>query len=123
MKQSGIKILVVDDDHNLLDLLDDTLTSIGYEATGAADGFEALKKLEQQQFDLVITDIRMPGMDGFELLRRIRESYPILPVLFITGVELPEAIKRAAPDGFLMKPFRISHIERLIEDCLAPVKL
>lgn len=123
MNRSVIKILVVDDDHNLLELLDDTLTTIGYGAVGAVDAFEALEKLKEQRFDLVISDIRMPGMDGFELLREIRESYPGLPVLFITGVELPEAIEKAAPDGFLLKPFRISHIERLIEDCLTPVKL
>jgi len=118
-----IKVLVVDDDHNLLDLLDDTLATIGYESMGAADAFEALEKLKQQHFDLVITDILMPGMDGFELLRRIRETYPGLPVMFITGVELPEAIEKAAPDGYLIKPFRISHVEQLIEHCLSPVKL
>lgn len=123
MIRSGIKILVVDDDQNLLDLLDDTLTTIGYEATGSADGFEALEKLKQQKFDLVISDIKMPGMDGLELLREIRESYPDLPVLFITGAGLPETIEKAAPDGFLDKPFRISHIERLIENCLSAVKL
>ena len=123
MNLSGIKILVVDDDRNLLDLLDETLTTIGFDAQGAAEGFAALEKLKQKQFNLVITDIRMPGMDGFELLREIRKSYPGLPVLFITGVELPDAIEKAAPDGFLIKPFRISHIERLIEDCLSPIRL
>lgn len=112
------KILVVDDDLSLLDLLVDTLTSIGYQAVGARGGAEALERLKDQSFDLLISDIKMADVDGLSLLRSVRSLYPNLPVLFISGVESPEIIGRARADGFLAKPFRISHIEELIENTL-----
>jgi DNA-binding NtrC family response regulator len=118
MLKSDVQILVVDDDLNLRELLIDTLNTIGYAAEAAEDGIQALDMLERRPFDLVISDVRMPGMDGVGLLKKIRRHYPDLPVLFITGVESPEVIGRASPDGFLAKPFRISHIEELIRDTL-----
>ena len=113
------RLLVVDDDAQLLDLLLDTLTSIGYAADGASDGVEALEKLHSGRYELMITDIKMPGMDGISLLKKVRRYYPKLPVLFITGLATPEIMGQASPDGFLAKPFRISHIEDLIKDALA----
>ena len=118
--QKSANILVVDDDPGLLELLTDTLLAIGYTATPAADGIIALDSLANQKFDLVITDIKMPRMDGLQLLKKIKRHYPNLPVLFITGVATPEIIGQAEPDGFLAKPFRIAHIEQLIEQALAP---
>ena len=119
MGKPRAKILVVDDDNNLLDLLVDTLTSIGYEVFGVHDGIEALEKLKQDSFDIMISDVKMPGIDGIALLKKVRRYYPRLPVLFITGVESPEVMGRASPDGFLAKPFRIQHIEEMIENALA----
>ena len=118
MSRRDIKILVVDDDTSLLDLLIDTLTAIGYESVGVANGFEALDRLKSESFDLVISDIKMPGLDGIGLLKEIRQIHPDLPVLFITGVDIPEVITQASPDGLLSKPFRVSHIEQLISDTL-----
>jgi CheY-like chemotaxis protein len=119
MPEPKANILVVDDDVNLRELLLETLDGIGYRASGATDGIDALQKLKEEKVDLVITDIKMPGMDGIALLKKIRRYYPELPVLFITGVATPEIIGRALPDGFLAKPFRISHLEELIEDALS----
>ena len=119
MNDSPEKILVVDDDRHLLELLIDTLTAIGYESMGVSNGLEALESLRKHEFDLVISDIRMPGLDGIGLLRKIRRHYPDLPVLFITGVDMPEIIGKAGPDGLLAKPFRISHIEEMIKDALS----
>ncbi len=115
-------ILVVDDDPSLLELLTDTLLAIGYSATPAADGMIALDILANQKFDLVITDIKMPRMDGLQLLKKIKRHYPNMPVLFITGVATPEIIGQAEPDGFLAKPFRIAHIEQLIEQAISTKK-
>ena len=69
-------ILVVDDDPSLLDLLLETLNTIGYNTIGAENGEEALVKLKDHNFHLVITDIKMPGMDGFTLAEHIHENYP-----------------------------------------------
>jgi DNA-binding NtrC family response regulator len=118
MNKPPAKILVVDDDPNLLDLLVDTLTTIGYEADPAEDGIKALELLGKTVYDLMISDIKMPVVDGIELLKRVRRYYPQLPVLLITGYSAPEMIGIASPDGFLAKPFRISRLEQLIEQVL-----
>jgi DNA-binding NtrC family response regulator len=112
------RILVVDDDANLLELLVDTLTTIGYRVVGAPGGVEALENLRNDKFDLMITDIKMPDVDGLQLLKKVRRHYSRMPVLFVTGVATPNIIGQAAPDGFLAKPFRITQIENLIEGAL-----
>ncbi len=111
-------ILVVDDDELLLELLVDTLTAVGYDAVGAPGGIEALDVLQDRKFDLMITDIKMPNIDGLQLLKRVKRHYPAMPVLFITGVASPEIIGHTEADGFLAKPFRIQAIEELIESAL-----
>jgi DNA-binding response OmpR family regulator len=116
------KILVVDDDPLLRSLLVDTLAAIGYDSDAASDGVEALALLREHEtgcYDLLITDIKMPNMDGLTLLKRIRRIYHQLPVLFITGVVSEETMAAAAPDGYLSKPFRIELLENLIEKTLA----
>jgi CheY-like chemotaxis protein len=115
MDKSSVRILVVDDDQRLLSLLDDTLASIGYTTSNVSSGNEALFLLSKKVYDLVITDISMPEMNGLELLNKIRRSYPKLPVILITGVARAEMIANAHPEGFLTKPFRISHLEAIIE--------
>jgi DNA-binding NtrC family response regulator len=111
-------ILVVDDDASLRSLLIDTLAAIGYAAKGADSGKQALEILLGSRFDMMITDIRMPEMDGLKLRDRVRRLYPNMPVLFVTGVAYPDIIAQASPDGVLAKPFRIAQIEELIESTL-----
>lgn len=115
MEKSNVKILVVDDDQRLLALMDETLSSIGYITTNASSASEALLHLSQNNYDLVITDINMPEIDGLELLHKIRENYPKLPVIFITGAFSPDMAFKAKPEGFLTKPFRIANLEDMIE--------
>jgi DNA-binding response OmpR family regulator len=115
------RILVVDDEPLLRSLLVDTLSAIGYQADAASDGVDALTFLREHEpgyYGLLITDVKMPNMDGITLLRRIRRAYPHLPVLFITGVVSEETMAAAAPDGYLCKPFRIELLEKLIETTL-----
>ncbi len=116
------KILVVDDDPTLLHILVDTLTALGYQTVSAEDGIAALDMLQSEygdSFDLMITDIRMPNMDGVTLLKRVRRYYPAMPVLFISGAATENMIMEASPDGYLSKPFRISRLEDLIEKAIA----
>jgi CheY-like chemotaxis protein len=117
------RILVVDDDPQLRSLLVDTLQTIGYEATGVADGVEAISSLREQPADLVISDISMPRMDGIQLATRLRHDFPDVGILLITGVATDETEKRAHRenlcDGYLAKPFRIDRIESMIESLLA----
>ncbi len=111
-------ILVVDDDPSLLELLVDTLQTIGHTVTGCSGGNKALIELKKNRFDLMISDIKMPDMDGIQLLRKVRRHYSKMPVLFITGVMSRDIIGQVSPDGFLAKPFRISQIEELIENTM-----
>ena len=118
MNKSDARILVVDDDSRLLSLLAETLGSIGYNAEDAKSAKEALAKLAESKFHLIISDIKMPEMDGLSLLGRIREIYPGLPVIFITGLPQTNILRTANPEGILSKPFRISNLEDLIEQAL-----
>ena len=116
------KILIVDDDPTLRNLLVDTLSALGYAPVPATDGADAIARLREEdgfQYDLLITDIKMPNMDGLTLLKKIRRTYPNLPVLFITGVVSEETMAAASPNGYLSKPFRIARLEELIENALA----
>lgn len=121
-KSTPARILVVDDDSRLLRLLTDTLGTIGYTAEDASSANEALAKLAESRFHLIISDIKMPEMDGVSLLGRIRKNYPGLPVIFITGLPQTENLRASNPEGILSKPFRISNLEDLIEQVLKPKK-
>ncbi|MFH7320338.1 sigma-54-dependent transcriptional regulator [Desulfurivibrio sp. D14AmB] len=117
----GRKILVVDDEQNMRVALYEALSRGGYEVTVAENGRMALTLLAKSEPDLVITDIRMPEMDGIEMLRRIKELHPALPVVIITGyatVETAvEAMKRGAVD-YILKPFPVEVIEETVKKVL-----
>ncbi len=103
-----LNILVVDDDASLRDAISMILESAGHRVRLAANGQEALLALEQEAFNLVITDLRMDPMDGLELLSRIRTVNPKLPVLLMTAfgdVDKAVAAMRGGACEFLMKPF------------------
>jgi len=113
--------LVVDDDKKIRVLLLDTLSALGYKTIGAEDGEEALALLEKQKPDVVISDIKMPKLNGLSLLRNIKDKDPKIPVLIITGYNFTYTKDQAldsGADGFLAKPFRISKIEELMQSVL-----
>ena len=102
------RILVIDDDAAIRDSLRMTLEYNGYEFVGAATGPEGLALAEREAADLVLLDIKMPGMDGMDVLTRLRSMDETVPVVMISGhgttTTAVEAIKRGATD-FLDKPF------------------
>ncbi len=115
------KVLVVDDDPKIRVLLLDTLSALGYKTVGAKDGEEALALLEKQKPDVVISDIKMPRLNGLSLLRNIKNQDPQIPVLMITGYNFTYSRDQAmdgGADGFLVKPFRIGKIEELMQSVL-----
>ncbi len=101
------KILIVDDDLHIRELIKVFLSNEGFEVYEASDGVEALSKLEAVKVDMVILDIMMPNMDGWQLCRELRESYDI-PLLMITAKgETSQKIKgfELGTDDYLVKPF------------------
>ncbi|MBP1739299.1 MAG: response regulator transcription factor [Deltaproteobacteria bacterium] len=103
------RILVVDDDEMVLMALDELLKPEGYEVQTVASGTEALQKLDEGAYDLIMTDVIMPEMDGFELCKRIREKekYREIPVVFLTAKTRDEDRVRGLEAGanlFLSKP-------------------
>jgi DNA-binding response OmpR family regulator len=115
------KILVVDDEKNIRLTLSQALETLGMPIQTAGDGEEALQKLRESDFSLVLLDLKLPGMDGLEVLRRIRESWPKIRVIMITAhgtIDYAvEAMKLGAVD-FLRKPFSPGEIRRLVTQVL-----
>ena len=103
-----VKILVVEDDEKLNRLVCLTLENHGYGAVGCLNGESALEKLEEEKFSLVVSDVMMPEMDGFELAKNIRASDKRLPILFTTArddLASKERGFRIGIDDYLVKPF------------------
>lgn len=119
------KILVVEDDLDLKQLFIRTLEKNGYEATGARDALEALNVLDQQHIDLIVTDVMMPGMDGFELIREIRQARMDMPVLFITAKgDIRDKQKgfRVGADDYMVKPIDIRELPLRVHALLRRAK-
>ncbi len=107
------RILVVDDEAGIRELLSKTLALAEYDVDAAAGGQEALERLRADRYDLVITDLKMPGVDGLTLIREARRFLPQLPIIIITGFSTEasaiEAINLGV-NGYLTKPFRVPKV-------------
>lgn len=121
MSETKDRILIVDDDKIILESLTEFLRLEGYETAGAASFGTALAAMERQRFNLVLTDVNMPENDGFELLRVIKQRYPDVVVIMITGYgtieSAVEAIKMGAYD-YLTKPIIDDEIRLVAERAL-----
>jgi len=98
------KILVVDDEESIRELYRAELSDEGYEVDLAADGREALRRLDAFRPDLVTLDIKMPGIDGIEVLRRIREKNATIPVILVSAFgEFKQDFNTWASDAYIVK--------------------
>ncbi len=110
-------ILVVDDEQIVLNLVEDTLTDEGYSVTTTPSPREAIELVKQQAFDFILTDIRMPEMNGIELVKEIHQIIPTIGVIFMTGYANLDTAKQAIKEGaydYIMKPFELSEIRQAI---------
>ena len=109
-------VLIVDDEELAREFCVDAVTEIGFEARGAESAARALTLLESGEFDIVLADIRMPGMSGAELLRTVRQTYPEIDVVIMTGFgSIPSAVqamKQGAYD-YLTKPLKLEDLKRV----------
>lgn len=104
------KILVVDDSETMRDMVSYTLENEGFDVVVAVDGIDALETIDQNSFDLIITDINMPRLDGIELIRAARKKsqlkgIPILCLTTETGDDTKMAARSAGATGWIQKPF------------------
>ncbi len=111
-------ILIVDDKPSVRELLERFLTAARHTVWSAPGGQKALEVLHREAVDAVITDLDMPGMGGVELLKRLRETRPFLPVIGISGHFDPGAAAQAGFDAFLPKPFDIATILQVLAGAL-----
>src|SRR5678815_4614144 len=114
-----ISVLVVDDEAGIAALCKRILGRAGYEVTSLTDPRAAIEHLQQQHFDLLVVDIRMPEVDGFDVISRAQMIQPDIAVLVMTGFGTVETAIRAlrqGVDGLLLKPFKQS--EELLQACL-----
>jgi DNA-binding NtrC family response regulator len=123
---NNAKILIVDDEKIALKNLEHVMKKEGYEVAGTQSGQNALKLLEAQQFDVVLTDLRMEKVDGMQILRRCRELYPDTEVIMITGYATPESAVKAMKQGafyYIAKPFKLDDVRKVVREAIEKVKL
>ena len=107
------RVLIVDDEPDLLGVLGELFTLFGYEVMSANNGADAFDLMQNNEVDVLLTDVRMPKMDGLELVRRVRSTRRERPIIMVTSGysdHLPEALYEAGANGFLSKPFGASGV-------------
>ena len=118
---SAPRVLIVDDEPDMLENCTRILSRQGYSCTTAGDGAAALAILERDRPDLVLTDFKMPGMDGLTLLRQAHELDPALPIIMITGFATIESAVAAVKEGafdYLPKDFSVDQLRVAVERAL-----
>ncbi len=123
----NIKILLVDDDENLREVIKDVLNMYGYEVVCAEDGNVALELFKEENFDLIITDLRMRTLNGIDLVKAIKGKYQdVPPVILMTGYGSVESAIEAFKIGikdYILKPFKITTLKNVIEKVLKQANL
>ncbi len=112
------KILVVDDEPNVRNVLKQMIEKRGYIVKVAENGADAIEKFKKEDFDLVVTDIKMPILDGFHVLTKVKELKPKTPVIFITAYGAKEVVIEAMKLGlsdYIEKPFNMAEVLEIIE--------
>ena len=119
MNSDKKRILVVEDDEEMRSLLKDFIEAEGFETDSASNGSEAFRKLAKESFDLIITDVRMPGLTGLDILPGVRKLQPEASIIVITAFGSEEVCRRAFERGataYLEKPIHFSKLRALIHE-------
>jgi CheY-like chemotaxis protein len=118
-KAGAIRVLVVDDDSGALEMFLYALKKRGWYARGAADGLQALRRLQKEEFTVVVTDLQMPRMDGLALLREVRRTRRALPVVIQTTLldrSLEQMLQQAGAFRVLMKGGPLGFLVQSVEE-------
>jgi len=114
---SNIRLLLVDDEYDFLNSVTASLNRRGFIVTPASNGMEALSFIENQEFDAAVLDVKMPGIDGVELLRKLRQINPHLPVIMLTGHgNIPDAFEstKIGAVEYLSKPYDLDSLSEKV---------
>jgi CheY-like chemotaxis protein len=117
-KRKRQRVLVVDDERHCRELLSRVLTEMGCDVIGASGGYEALLEIIKTPFDLVLTDLNMTGMDGWNLAQNIRKLNRAVRIVLVTGAEktaIMKKIRNSSIDEVIFKPFSLDDIEEIIK--------
>jgi DNA-binding response OmpR family regulator len=115
------RIMIIEDDDEMRSLLKEFFEKEGFETDSASNGVDALRILSEDHLDLVITDIRMPGLTGLDILPRIRRLKPETPIIVMTAYGSEDVRRRCLEGGattYLEKPIRLSELRRLTHEIL-----
>lgn len=114
-----VRLLIVDDEENIRFLFKEELEEEGYEVDVASNGFDALEKIKNAVFDLVILDIKMPGMNGIQALNEIKNMNKDLPVILCSAYgEFKQDFSSWASDGYVVKSADTKELKQTIKDIL-----
>ncbi|MCX8095346.1 MAG: response regulator transcription factor [Caldisericia bacterium] len=119
------KIGIVDDERDILDLIDINLKNSGYKTYLFENGLSALKALEKEKFDLMIIDLMLPDIEGFELIKLIKDKYPNTPVIILTakGSEIDKVVGfEIGGDDYIVKPFSVRELLARVKALLRRTK-
>ena len=114
-----VRVMIIEDDEEMRSLMKDFFEEEGFETDSASNGVDGLRILSKDHFDLVITDIRMPGLTGLDILPRIRRLKPETPIIVMTAYGSDDVRRRAFERGatdYLEKPIRLSKLRTLIRE-------
>ena len=117
MSETNMRLLVVDDEPIVGKRLKQVFGKIGFEIETYTDSALALAAIAEKPFDIVVTDLKMEGIDGIEVLKRVRAMNPKTRVIIITGYASPDTAELAQQEGvfaFLAKPFRLDELKQVI---------
>jgi DNA-binding NtrC family response regulator len=120
------RILIVDDEHFIRDVLTQVAAGEGFESDATQNAQEAIRKLTETKYEMVLTDIRMPGLDGLQLLEHVSSHYPEIAVIMITGVTDLDAAVQALSSGayeYVTKPFNVLELKNKIHKALGRRRL
>jgi len=124
--QETARLLIVDDERIALRNLEHVMKKEGYHVTSTQSGSNALKILEEQQFDVVLTDLRMEKVDGMQILKKTRELYPDTEVVMITGFATLDSAVETMKHGafyYIAKPFKLDEVRKVVAEAVHKVRL
>lgn len=115
------RIMIVDNEEPICDLYKRVFLREGYSVEAFTDGAQAIERIKQQKFDLVLTDLKMPYIDGFDVIRMVREISPETIIIVVSGYPTIESVIRSVRLGavdYIMKPFEVPDLLSKVKRCL-----